>query len=81
MRVIVKLFAGARELAGQEEIAIELPPGATVGQLRERLAEDHTKLFPLLSHALFAIDAEYCDNEAPIPEFAEIACIPPVSGG
>jgi len=81
MRVVVKLFAGARELAGQEEIAIELPAGATVRQLRERLAEDHTELFPLLSHAWFAIDAVYCDNEAPIPEFAEIACIPPVSGG
>ena len=81
MRVHVKLFAGARELVGQESVALELPPRATVGVLRERLIESHPKLGSLASHALFAIEAAYCDNETPIPENAEIACIPPVSGG
>jgi len=81
MKVVVKLFAGARELAGQEEISLEMPAGATIGQLRERLAESHAELGALIGHAMFAIDAEYCDNETPIPETAEIACIPPVSGG
>jgi len=81
MKVVVKLFAGARELTGQEEISLEMPAGATIGQLRERLAEDHAELGALLSHAWFAINAVYCNNEAPIPETAEIACIPPVSGG
>ena len=77
MNVIVKLFAGARELAGQEEISIELPTESTVGQLRDRLIEDHAELRPLLSHALFAIDAVYCSNECRVPDCAEIACIPP----
>jgi len=81
MNVVVKLFAGARELAGRNEVSLDLPPGATVGQLREQLIADHAELRPLLSHAMFAIDAEYCDNETQVPETGEIACIPPVSGG
>jgi molybdopterin converting factor small subunit len=30
---------------------------------------------------MFAINAEYAADLTPIPEAAEIACIPPVSGG
>ena len=81
MKVVVKLFAGARELVGQEEVSLELPAGATVAQLREQLTEEHVELRQLVTHALFAIDAVYCENDTPIPECAEIACIPPVSGG
>ena len=81
MKVVVKLFAGTRELVGQEEVSLELAAGATVGQLREQLIENHAELRQLVAHALFAIDAVYCDNDTTIPEYAEIACIPPVSGG
>jgi len=81
MKIVVKLFAGARELAGKEEVLLDLPTGATIGQLREQLIADHAELGPLLCQAMFAIDAEYCDNETLVPETAEIACIPPVSGG
>ena len=81
MKIVVKLFAGARELAGKNEIALDLPSGATIGQLREQLTAEHAELGTLLGHAMFAIDAEYCDNEARVTENAEVACIPPVSGG
>jgi molybdopterin converting factor small subunit len=30
---------------------------------------------------MFALDAEYVRDDAPIPAGAKIACIPPVSGG
>jgi molybdopterin converting factor small subunit len=30
---------------------------------------------------MFAIDAEYAVDATPIPLAAEVACIPPVSGG
>ncbi len=81
MKVTVKLFAAARDLAGQEEVAVKLPVGATIGELRRRLSEDCPPLGPLLPHAMFAVDAEYVPDDAPVPENAEIACIPPVSGG
>jgi len=81
MNVVVKLFAGVRELAGTNEVSLDLPSGATVGQLREQLMAEHTMLRPLLSHAMFSLDAEYCNNDTQVAENAEIACIPPVSGG
>lgn len=81
MKAIVKLFAGARELAGQEQIELDLPSTATVGELRAALLADCPALAPLLPHALFAINTNYATDETQVPDGAEIACIPPVSGG
>jgi molybdopterin converting factor small subunit len=30
---------------------------------------------------MFAVNAEYADDQAVIPAGAQVACIPPVSGG
>jgi len=81
MKATIKLFAGARELAGQEQIELELPTAATVAQLRAALLAASPALAPLLPHALFAINTHYATDETSIPDGAEIACIPPVSGG
>jgi len=81
MKVTVRLFAGAKEAAGTEQIGVDLPPGATIARLREQLANDCPTLAPLLRHVIFAMDAEYANNETVIQADAEIACIPPVSGG
>ncbi len=81
MKATIQLFAGARELAGQGQLEVELPAAATVAQLRAALLADCPPLAPLLPHALFAINTNYATDETPIPEGAEIACIPPVSGG
>lgn len=81
MRATVKLFAAARDLAGGDQLAVELPTGATVGELRERLRQECPSLGPLLAHAMFAVDAAYVTDDSPVSPNAEIACIPPVSGG
>lgn len=81
MRVTVKLFAAARELAGADELAVELPAQATVGELRAKLASDCPALAPLLEHVLFAVDEAYGTDATYLRAGAEIACIPPVSGG
>ena len=82
MNVTVKLFAAARELAGERSaIDAELPEGATVGDLRAWLAADCPSLAPLLKSATFAIDTDYAVDSTPLRPDAEVACIPPVSGG
>jgi molybdopterin converting factor subunit 1 len=81
MKVTVKLFAAARDLAGADQLELNLPAESTVGQLRERLVLQCASLGPLLGHAMFAVDAAYAADDAPIPPGAEVACIPPVSGG
>lgn len=81
MNVQVRLFAAARQAAGRDSIRLELPEGATVAELRRRMETDLPELAALLGHAAFAIDAEYSADAKKIPPNAEIACIPPVSGG
>ena len=80
-KIRVHLFAGARELAGQDWVDLELAAEATVADLRQELESTCPSLSPLLSHALFAINASYAGDDAILPRGADIACIPPVSGG
>jgi len=81
MRVQVALFAAARERAGLSSIAVELPPNATVGDLRVALAAQFPALAPLLPVSRIAVNADYARDDLPLPAAAEIALIPPVSGG
>lgn len=76
----VLLFAGLRSRAGREqlELALELP--TTVGALRRRIEQAHPELGPL-THCRFAIDMDFADDEARVDAQAEVALIPPVSGG
>lgn len=81
MIVTVKLFALARELAGRDELELELADGATVADLRRALAANQPRLRTLLSHAHFAVDSQYATDATPIHANSELALIPPVSGG
>jgi molybdopterin converting factor small subunit len=81
MNATVKVFALARQLAGRESLAVDLPPAATVADLRRAIADQHPALADLVAHALFAVNAEYAADTTPISAGADLACIPPVSGG
>jgi len=81
MQVRVRLFAIARERAGAPEIALDLPEGATVAALKAAIRSQTPALAPLLPSLMFAVDAEYAVDETVIPPGAEVAAIPPVSGG
>ena len=81
MKVAVRLFAAARDLAGRGEVEIELPPGADVAELRQALAAHLPALAPLAARSLVAVNAEYASDSTPVAEGDELALIPPVSGG
>ena len=81
MIVRLQLFALAKQLAERDVFELQLPEGATVGDLRRRLVEEVPALADLAPHVLFAVDAEYAADATPIRSGAEVACIPPVSGG
>ena len=81
VNVQVRLFAAARQAAGQESVTVQLPDEATVGDLRGQLESQFPQLSVLLRQAMFAIDAEYSADAKKIPPHSEVACIPPVSGG
>jgi molybdopterin converting factor subunit 1 len=81
MRRCVLLFARAKDLAGTSSVTLDLPAGATVAELRRRLAEDNPALAPLLQHSALAVNGEFAHEEGVVPAGAEIALLPPVSGG
>ncbi len=81
MKVEIKLFAVAKQLAGAETIDVEIADQATVSQLRDAIAEQHPELSDLAARAMIAVNTEYVSNEVALPAQAEIAIIPPVSGG
>ena len=77
----VRLFAGARELAGKGELGIELARGSTVADLRRALGLREPRLGMLVARAMIAIDEDYAADDQVLPESARLALIPPVSGG
>jgi molybdopterin synthase catalytic subunit/molybdopterin synthase sulfur carrier subunit len=77
----VRLFARARDLAGADAVHVELPPGATAGELRRRLAQDCPALRGLLERSALAVGNEFAGDDVVLPEGGEIALLPPVSGG
>ena len=81
MKIRVKLFAVARERVGREAVEVELPGQATAGQLRGALVEQFPPLADVLRHARLAVNSEYAADALTIPAAAEVAIIPPVSGG
>ena len=81
MKLRLRLFAVARQLAGADCIEVDLPDGATLGQLRAALAAHVPALAPMVKNLMFAVDAEYRRDETVLGPEADVACIPPVSGG
>jgi molybdopterin converting factor small subunit len=78
----VLLFALARAKAGGPTLTVELPAEPTVLDLKAALAAACPPLAPLLPTLRIAINREYAlDDRQPIPPGAELAAIPPVSGG
>jgi molybdopterin converting factor subunit 1 len=81
MHVSVRLFALAKERAQRSELELEVPAAATVADLRAALREQLPELAALWSRALIAVNEEYAEDDAIITAGAELAVIPPVSGG
>jgi len=79
-RLRVALFAGMAEQAGGRMAEIEWH-GGTVADLRRALAAAKPAIASLLARSAVAIGAAYARDDAPVPSRADIAIIPPVSGG
>lgn len=72
--ITVKCFARYRALLGFSDL--ELPTPATLGDL---LADPRFAALP--KDALLAVDQSFADRTTPLKDGAEVALMPPVSGG
>lgn len=81
-RVKILLFATLRERAGGAKfIELNLPDGATVQALKAQVGREHPALEQNMKSVLTTINREYAFDEAVLPDGAELAMFPPVSGG
>jgi MoaE-MoaD fusion protein len=76
VRVVVRLFAGLRELAGTGQRNLELPSSASVGDVWPAL-----ELGDEPPGVLYAVNKQYAETSQALAEGDEVALIPPVSGG
>jgi molybdopterin converting factor subunit 1 len=81
MRCRVLLFARAQDLAGARSVTLDLPEGATVAELRRCLAEAQPALATLLERSALAVNGEFAADDKTLFPAAEVALLPPVSGG
>ncbi|MDA0810337.1 MAG: MoaD/ThiS family protein [Planctomycetota bacterium] len=81
MLLNIRLFARAKDLAGSDTISVELPEGATVGDLRSALHDQFPSLDPVIPNLHVAIGTDYAKDSATLDESQSISCFPPVSGG
>lgn len=80
-RVKLLFFATLRDRAGTRSMELEIPPDLTIQGLKDRISEDYPNLKESMSSVLITINREYAFDEAVIPQNAELAMFPPVSGG
>ena len=76
MRVTVRLFAALRERAGAGKRELELPEGATAGDVYAAL-----EIGAEPAGLSYAVNREYAERTMPLHDGDEVALITPVSGG
>jgi MoaE-MoaD fusion protein len=80
-QVNVLFFATIRELTGTRQTSLELPEGASVADAKHMLIEKYPSLKLAMDTTVVAVNREFSPDEDILPDGAEIAIFPPVSGG
>ena len=81
IRCRVLLFAHLAQALETAELEIELPDGATVGDALARLADEHDAIAAMRDQLAVAVNEAYAPKTTPLTDGADVALIPPVSGG
>jgi molybdopterin converting factor subunit 1 len=74
-------FATLRDRVGVRSVEVQIPPQTNVAGFKKILVEKFPALNGFVNHALVAVNQEYAFDHSAIPDNAEIALFPPVSGG
>lgn len=81
MIVTVLYFAQARERAGRSIETLEVTGGDRLAAALSAIRAAHPELDALWDHLAIAVDGVLAPQDAVLREGAEIALLPPVSGG
>lgn len=80
-KIRVLFFATLRERAGIKEISLDIASETTVAGLKALVLERLPGLQGAFSSTLTSVNKEYAFDDTIIPDSAEVAFFPPVSGG
>jgi molybdopterin synthase catalytic subunit len=81
MQVRLLFFATLKDIVGARQMQLEVPPGATVGDVLTHLEASYPRIKDYRPVVLTAVNEEYVDQGASVQEGDEVAIFPPVSGG
>ena len=81
MKVHLLFFAQARERAGRSHATLELPDGSRVSDALAEVERLHPGLAELMPHLAVAVNQKLARPHDALPGGAELALLPPVSGG
>lgn len=81
MTVRVQFWSYFKDLTGCAQTSEELPSGATVGDLVQRLQARFPKLTAMRNSTLIAVGVEYQGRDFVLKEGDEVSLFPPVQGG
>jgi molybdopterin converting factor small subunit len=68
-------------LGRAEVVEVSLPSGATASDLRRQIALDVPAMAGLAARSALAVNGEFAADTMVLPDDAEVALLPPVSGG
>jgi molybdopterin converting factor subunit 1 len=80
MKIVVKYFAGLRDITGKESEILEIQGITRVSELLSYLMKRYPEL-KKASDIIVARNRAFVEEEAEVSENDEIALLPPVSGG
>ncbi len=80
MQITLVAFGIAKDILGVSRKAMAMPSGQSVGEAKRILVDEHPQLKELAT-IRFAINENYCDDQAVLKDGDELVIIPPVSGG
>jgi len=81
MEVRTLFFAQYRDVVGSSSLEVELPVGATVGELVDALRSRGSPFDRLPTDPAVAVNRSYSGGERVLSAGDEVAFIPPVAGG
>ena len=81
MKVRVQFYSQLRDLAGAAEMVVDVPEGATVAKLLEKIYEQAPALRARDESILVGAGVEFVDRNYKLRSGDEISIMPPVQGG
>jgi molybdopterin converting factor small subunit len=81
MKVRVKLFAVAKELAARDTLVVDVPEDSTIADVQQAVVNAIPAMSRIMPHVLWAIGTGYVATDTRVAENCDLVMVPPVSGG